>query len=408
MNYQSLFVRLSLAGVCLTLLGCQNPRSVELVWSVRQGLVGQWGIRGNEVFTIGRYLGVYDLFTGRELRRVKLPRDYANITLGKIGPQVAIDDSSLVFGWYDWEGQEGKEGKLSCYDPKTLALRWERSFHLPKDLPEPAPTFSVAIDGAYVYALVIGKKGENLFKLRLEDGRSIWTRAIDKYMHETPILLHDGTLLVRSIVQSDGEEAYGYFQSINADSGETLWRIRLDGLSTFYDPPLIRGDRAYLTSEAVLSNPGHLYTVDLTRGTIIDRQRVDRLHVPFAEHNGTLYFGMNTPAALDTERRQILWQTHLQGPQGVGLNVVALGVLDPSREEIYLGDWERDLYVLSSKTGDVKEKVYIGGHWRGEFFSPLKAFFGSYGVERLELVRGLLFVGTVDKSLFVFRRTEKK
>jgi hypothetical protein len=88
---------------------------------------------------------------------------------------------------------------------------------------------------------------------------------------------------------------------------------------------------------------------------------------------------------------------------------LADALLDPMRQEIYLGDWERDLYVLSSTTGQVKEKVNIRAYWRGDFlFSPLKAFFGSYGVKKLELAKELLLVGTVDSSLFVFRRTEKK
>ena len=97
----------------------------------------------------------------------------------------------------------------------------------------------------------------------------------------------------------------------------------------------------------------------------------------------------------------------MHGPQGLGPPANATGLLDPIREEIYLGDWERDLYILSARSGEVKEKVYIRGFWRGEFFSPVKAFFASYGVRRLDLAQGLLFVGTVDSSLFVFRLTQK-
>jgi hypothetical protein len=34
--------------------------------------------------------------------------------------------------------------------------------------------------------------------------------------------------------------------------------------------------------------------------------------------------------------------------------------------------------------------------------SPLKALYGSYGVRRLQIHRGMLLAGTVDSSLFVF------
>lgn len=404
MNYQSSLAWLGLIGLCLTLLGCQHPGSLELVWSVRQGLVGQWGIRGDEVFTVGRYLGVYDLSTGRELRRVRLPQDYANITLGQIGPEVAVSDSALVFGWHDLE----TEGKVLHFDPKTLALRWERTFPWRWDVRETRTTFSVVADGLYLYALAFDKEGENLFKLMSTNGQTVWSRAIEKYIKGVPLVLHDGKLLIRSRVSPFPGERYGYYQAINPETGEILWRVRIDGTSVVNDDqPVISGDKAYVTSRAPPETI-HFYTIDLRRGTVLDHQVMHQLDKPFVEHQGILHFGGDTPAAFDVERKQILWQAYLKSPQGVGLNVVARGVLDPAREEIYLGDWERDLYVLSSKTGDVKEKVYIGGHWRGEFLSPLKAFFGSYGVERLEFVRGLLFVGTVDKSLFVFRRTEKK
>ena len=405
MNHRSILLRLGLVAVYLTLIGCRDSSSLELVWSVRQGLVGQWGVRGEEVFTVGRYLGAYNLSTGRELRRVRLPQDYANITLGQISPEVAIDESSLVLGWYDFGHEEGKEGKIFCYDPKTLALRWERTIEWPWDVRDTRPTFSVVVSRDHVYALAIGKKGENLYKLQLSDGKTVWATTIEKYVQGVPLVLYDGKLLVRSRVSPWSRDPYGYFQAINPKAGAEHWRVRIDGKSGVSDdPPLISDAHAYLTSEASSPDTIHFYTVDLRRGMIINHQLIPRLRPPFAEHQGILYFGSSRPAAFQVSRREILWQTHLHGPQGLGPPVVANGVLDPTRGEIYLGDWERDLYVLSSKTGEVKDKVFMRGYWRGEVFSPLKAFFGSYGVERLELVRGLLFVGTVDKSLFVFRR----
>jgi len=408
MERHSDFLRWALVIVNLTIVvGCRDPGTLELVWSVRKGLVGQWGVWGEEVFTVGRYLGVYSVSTGRELRRVKLPQDYANITLGQIGPEVAITDSSLVFGWYDFGRVEGKEGKIFCYDPKTLVLRWERAFEWPWEVRETRPTFTVVIDGDYLYALAAAKKGQNLFKLKLSDGQIVWSTTIEKFVKSVPPVLLDGKLLVGSIVSVWHPNQYGYLQAVESETGKVLWKVRIDGVSLFDDPPLISGDRAYLTSGAVLSDPNHFYTVDLRRGTIANHQRVHQLRAPFAEHKGILYFGNNTPAAFDISHNKILWQNDLRGPHGLGDPFGARGVLDPIKSEIYLGDEKWNLYVLSSTTGQVKDKLNIRGYWRGEFFSPLKVFFGSYGVERLALVEGLLFVGTVDKSLFVFRRADK-
>jgi len=80
MSLRSLFLWVVLGGLFLTMLGCQDSESLELVWSVRRGLVGQFGARGEEVFTVGRYLGRYGLATGRELRRMHLSQDYGNLT----------------------------------------------------------------------------------------------------------------------------------------------------------------------------------------------------------------------------------------------------------------------------------------------------------------------------------------
>jgi len=405
MNNRTVLVSLGIITVWAIIMGCREAVSLELAWSVRQGLVGQWGVRDKEIFTVGQYLGVYDLLTGREVRRARLPQDYANTTFGQIGPEVAVSDSALAFAWYDLE----KHGRVLCFDPKTLALRWERVFTWRWDVRDTRPTFSVVIDGNYAYALAIGKEGENLFKLKLADGKTVWSKSIEKYVQGVPLVLHHGKLLIRSRVSRQARNPYGYYQAVSPETGANLWKVRIDGKALVRDDqPLIARDRAYLTSEASSPDLYHLYTIDVGTGTIFDHQLLRQTSAPFAENNGVLYVGGSTPMAYQLNRREKIWQTALRGPEGFGLNVSATGVLDPRRDEIYLGDWDRDLYVLSAKTGQVKEKLYIRGYSRGELFSPLKAFFGSYGVERLELVQGLLFVGSVDKSLFVFRRMEKK
>jgi len=405
MKRGSSLVLVGVMTLFLALISCQGPRSLDLAWSVRRGLVGQWGVRGEEVFIVGQYLVVYNLTDGRELRRVPLPKDYGRTTFGEISPELAINDTSLVFAWYDFKD---KEAKIFCYDPKTLALRWERVFQWPWDAPI-APTFSVVVDKIHLHALAIGKEGQNLFKLRLTDGATEWSMAVDRFVRGVPLALYDGKLLVRSTVSPYSENAYGYFQAIDPESGKVLWRVRIDGKSGHKDDqPLISRDHTYLTSEAPSPDGVHFYTVDLRRGKIVNHQLVHRLRRPLAENQGILYFGSSRPAAFDLQRKQVVWQAHLYGPEGLGPPVNATGLLDPVREEIYLGDWERDLYILSARSGEVKDKVYIRGFWRGEIFSPVKAFFASYGVRRLELEQGLLFVGTVDSSLFVFRQRGTK
>jgi outer membrane protein assembly factor BamB len=219
-------------------------------------------------------------------------------------------------------------------------------------------------------------------------------------------VFHDGKLLIRSRVSPWARDPYGYFQAVDPEAGLLAWRHRIDGQFVGTDDqPLISGGRAYVASEGFPPGTIHFYTIDLGSGRIIRHQLVQRLRQPFAERLGILYFGSSTPAAFDSGREAILWQTELRGRQGLSLNVVARGVLDPAQGEIYLGDWERDLYVLSARTGEVQGKVDVRGYWRGEFFSPLKGFFGSYGVKRLAFIEGFLFVGTVDGSLFVFRRS---
>jgi outer membrane protein assembly factor BamB len=237
----------------------------------------------------------------------------------------------------------------------------------------------------------------------------VWSTTIEKYVQGTPLLTQGGKLLVRSRLSAKVGDQYGHLQAIDSDTGATVWRSRIDGgYLVSDDPPLISGDRAYVTSEASAPDMTHFYIIDVRNGTIIKHDLLPRVRPPFAERQGILYFGSARPASYRVSTGEMLWQMYLYGPEGLGPPVIANGVLDPIREEIYLGDWERHLYVLSAKTGEIKDKLNIRSYWRGDvLFNPVKAFFASYGVKRLELNQGLFLVGTVDSSLFVFRRTEK-
>src|SRR5205823_2169445 len=128
-----------------------------------------------------------DYATGRELRRVKLPQDYGNATLGEISPEVVIAPSNLIFAWYDFKTEEGK---IFSYDTNSLSLKWERSIKWAWNARETRPTLSVAMDENSAYALALGKEGTNLFKLNLIDGTTIWSSTIEKYVRGVPLIFY--------------------------------------------------------------------------------------------------------------------------------------------------------------------------------------------------------------------------
>lgn len=390
-----------LAGAAGVLTGCQQgPLALE--WSVRHGLAGQWAVHGDEVFVVGRHLSVYETSTGRLLRSVRLERDFAGE--GRIGPEVAaepaevaVSPACVAFGWY---GRDEKRGTIFCHDPGTLGLRWRHdiawSWHGDSTL-----TFSVIAVGEYVYAQAIGKPGENLFKLRAADGAVVWSTAIEHHVQSGPIFQHEARLLIRSRARVFGD--HGFLQAVDAGSGKVLWKVRIEGRSGVRDgSTVIAGGRAYASSQTLPRGKWNLYVVELSSGTVIEHRVLAKLNDVFGVHDNALYFGSDTPGVVDLQRLEPRWQTSLGQEDQVGPNVVAEGALDPRAGEIYLGDYERDVWVLSAADGRLKGKVNVSNYWRWEL-APVKAFFGAYGVDRLAFEQGLLFVGTVDKSLFVFR-----
>ncbi len=376
--------------------GCQQG-PLTLAWSVRQGLAGQWAVHGGQVFVVGRYLSVYETATGRLLRSAPLERDFAD---GRgLGPEVAVSQTCVAFGWY---GYDEKRGTVFCHDPQTLGPRWRRDmawvWHGDSTM-----TFSVMTEGEFVYAQALGKPGENLFKLRAADGAVIWSTSVGHHVQSGPILQQAGRLLIRS--RAGAFSDHGFLQGVDAESGKLLWKIRIEGATGARQEGFtaIAGGRAYASSETLAPGKWNLYVVEVSTGTVIAHRVVDKLNDVFAVHDNALYFGWKRPGVVDLPSLKLRWQTPLGKEEDeVGPNVVAQGALDPLAQEIYLGDYERDVWVLSATDGRLKGKVNVSNYWRWEL-APVKAFFGAYGVERLASAQGLLFVGTVDKSLFVFR-----
>ncbi len=388
---------LVLAGALGAVAGCQQgPLALE--WSVRQGLAGQWVVHGNEVFVVGRYLSVYETSTGRLLRSVPLERDFAVTTEGEIGPEVAVSQTCVTFGWY---GFDEERGTIFCHDPATLALRWRRDMAWPWDMRDSRPTLSVIAMREQVYALALTKRGENLFKVRAADGSVVWATAIAHHVQGVPMLSWEGRLLIRSRARVFSD--HGFLQAVDAASGRLLWRVRIEGRSGSRDGfTVVAGGQAYASSKTKNPDNGELYVVDLATGRVVDHRVLSKLHDVFAAHDRALYLGSDTPGVLSLPHLTPRWQTSLDAEGELGPNVVAQGALDPRAAEIYLGDYERDVWVLSAADGRLKGTVNVSGYWRWEL-APIKAYFGAYGVERLAFDQGLLFVGTVDKALFVFR-----
>jgi hypothetical protein len=84
--------------------------------------------------------------------------------------------------------------------------------------------------------------------------------------------------------------------------------------------------------------------------------------------------------------------------------MIAGGAVDAAGRHVVTGDSQRHVYVLSADTGALTRRIRLDTYHRFELLKPLKGLFGSYGVRRLALHAGRLYVGTVDASLFVFRQ----
>jgi outer membrane protein assembly factor BamB len=100
-----------------------------------------------------------------------------------------------------------------------------------------------------------------------------------------------------------------------------------------------------------------------------------------------------------------VWRATLGRPENDGPPMIAGGRLDRDHRRVLTGDSQRFVYELAADTGALQGRIRLDTYPRFELLSPLKALYGSYGVRRLELHAGMLLVGTVDSSLFVFRRT---
>jgi hypothetical protein len=151
----------------------------------------------------------------------------------------------------------------------------------------------------------------------------------------------------------------------------------------------------------------HLYSIDLPKGRLVLHARAARTDAPFLYDSHLLYFGGQRPAAYDPRTQQLLWQVDLGSWKEPVASVIAQGAADVKRGELYIGDMGMYLFLLSKDTGRIKTALNVRKYFRGDFLQPTKAILGDYGVKKLVFRDNRIYVGTVDGSLFVFRRLDE-
>jgi len=381
------FLRLGAAGLVVG-YPSSSAAVAAPVWIGPQG-VDEFAVLGDEIVTVGSNLRALDAVTGRERRSARL-RKPSNAE----GPaSLAAAASALVFGWYLWY----EDVHIVCADPRSLQVRWQRRIKIAEREREGLPYVVPLVRPDGVFVLVSHKQSENLFRLRLETGETVWSRHVERFAVQAALAWHSTHLLVRSRV-TRGAQASGDLHAIDPASGATSWRLRLEGReSAGRDTMLIADDRAYIASPIYPGESSRLHIVDLAAGAIVKTLTIDRLSEPFAWHDGVVYFGGNTPTAWELAADRAIWRTDLRERQGVLLQISSDAVLDTARGRIYLGESRDSFFVLSSTDGAVLSTVNV----RGGYTNPTRLM-GGYGAYRLRLMRDLLLVGAGDHRLLAY------
>lgn len=380
------FLRLGAAGVVASF--ASPVAAVEPVW-VDTREINSFELFGDEILTVGSHLRTIDPTTGQERRSTRLRRPS-----GAEGPAtLTVAASAIVFGWYVWH----EAVYIVSADPKSLQVRWQRRMNITEEergggLPMVFPL--VRPDGVFV--LIAHKHSENLFRLRTENGETVWSRYIERFAVEARLAWHNNRLLVRSRV-SRGAQASGDLHAIDPITGATLWRLRLEGHEDWGgDRILIVGNRAYIAAPVPPGEACRLHIVDLTAGTILKSVTIDRLSEPFAYQDGIVYFGGSMPTAWDATSERVIWRADLRERQGKIIYISHEPVLDIARRRIYLGESEHSFFVLSSSDGAVLNRVDVR---RGRTSANIMTVYGAF---RLRLMRDLLLVGAGDQHLLAF------
>jgi outer membrane protein assembly factor BamB len=351
--------------------------------------VDEFTLLGDEIVTVGDYLRVLEAANGRERRSARIRRP-AHVE----GPAtVEAIASAVVFGWYVWH----EDVHVLCADPRSLAFRWQRRIQITERERDNVPYVFPLVRPDGIFVLVSHKHSDNLFRLNPQNGEPMWSRYVERFAVRAPLGWHSGRLLVRSRV-TRGAQASGDLRAIDPANGSTVWHVRLEGADDAdRDSMLISDNRAYIASPVYPGESSRLHIVDLTAGVLAKSLTIDRLSEPFAQQNGVIYFGGNTPTAWDVSRERVVWRTDLTQRNGRLLYISPHAVLDPTRRRIYLGEYENSFFVLSSTDGAVLGSVDV----RRGHTNPTRLM-GAYGASRLRLASDVLIVGAGDRRLFAY------
>jgi len=379
--------RRTFIGACAVgVIAARRSYAIEARWTV-PGDFDTWTVVGDELIAVGSRLVVLDVATGHERRSIRLSRPAAAERVRT----VRATPTTIVVGWYGWRG----EGRIVCLETASLRARWERRLAWTDNERESSPGIFAVIRDDATYVLLSGKRGENLFRLRPDDGGTVWTRRVERFVLGVPLVWHDGRLLVQSRITHHYPAGHGHYQAIDALTGSTAWRLRFEGTAGLWDDmPLIVGQTAYLTCETSPGPTNRLYLVDLAAGRIVADRTVDALREPFAERAGVVYFGTKTPVAWNAAHDRVVWRSRLIRPYSAGPSIVQ-GVLDGARDRIYLGDSTDSLYKLSANDGTTIDRIDI----RGSYVNPARGINSGYGVRRMQLINDRLVIGTEDGRL---------
>lgn len=387
---------LALTTAALMAPGC-GASDHRLAWSVRRGQVGEFALRANEVVTIGARLAVYETLSGRRRRSTALPADFGDVTRGQLGPGAMVSGDAIVFGWYDFASETGT---VFCFDVATLAPRWQWQIHWPWRQRTLRPAVAVVASGERLYAAAVGKEGDNLFAFQLDDGRLAWSRTVEAFPTESALAIAGDRLIVRSQLWARTRNWHEQLDAVALADGRRLWRTWLIGEGKHHPGgPLLDGAYLYTTTRDG-SERGWLYVVRLADG-YTRRQNIETTGAPFAKRGDTLYLGGAPPLAWDVRAHRTLWRAG--GDADPARSMIADGAIDDDHDLVVTGDSRRFVDVLAAGSGVARDRIRLDHHPRFELFRPLKALYGAYGVRRLQVHGGRLFVGTVDSSLFVFR-----
>lgn len=320
-----------------------NEKPPKEVWSVATGPgFGGAGIADGKVYILDRkddlqdVLRCFDLNTGNE-----------EWSFGYDAPgQPSFNGSRstpTIDGQYIYT--VGVFGDVYCFDANTQKPVWNRS--LKNDFGSQAPNWAYSQSPVrYKDLLIIApmSSAAGMAALNPKTGDTIWTSEPiggETYMSPTLFMI-DGT--DQFYLQTRGEGETMYFNSVNPENGEILWRLQDDGYFNKIPIPspthlgdgllFITGGYGAGSCLLQVKNDGGKWSAEITKKM---PNYGAQIH-PLVQHNGYLYGNLNTnenlrgrvtPDGLSciNQEGEIIWQAKDSLPINRGGLIVVDGVI---------------------------------------------------------------------------------